>query len=254
MSTDNFKWPSDLVAEFCEYAGMRIGKSQDIKQQIRLLMEDFKQSKTIPKKEYEILSFLHDNGLVIGRPIFRDIFIYNGYGFNSSEMLKLNIKIHSVMRNGDMNVFTIGDITNYGRISGFHIEIGLMIVEFEGNSRQCYLNLLHKVEDKVPVFKTFDGVDVFYNDTIYLLSIGNWLITHVSCHGKPFEGVVGHFKYFSTKEAAMKYIEENKPLLSVNDVMDFFRKHYEATKEYNPSHGTIRDGMVYLAKQKQNTK
>lgn len=41
-------------------------------------------------------------------------------------------------------VFTVGDITNHGRITGFHIEAGIMVAEFGNNNRHCDLKLLSK--------------------------------------------------------------------------------------------------------------
>lgn len=44
-----FQWNDKLAKELCEYVGMRVGKNRDIRQQVELLTEDFKQSKV--KKE-----------------------------------------------------------------------------------------------------------------------------------------------------------------------------------------------------------
>lgn len=41
VSKDVF-WTDENVKRFCEYVGLRVGKNDDIRQQITLLMEDFK--------------------------------------------------------------------------------------------------------------------------------------------------------------------------------------------------------------------
>lgn len=42
-STDNnFQWDDNLVKEFTEYVGLRVGKNHDIREQINYLCEDFK--------------------------------------------------------------------------------------------------------------------------------------------------------------------------------------------------------------------
>lgn len=42
--SNEFVWTDELAQEFCEYVGLRVGKKEDIRQQIKLLQGDFKAS------------------------------------------------------------------------------------------------------------------------------------------------------------------------------------------------------------------
>ncbi len=51
MSESKFEWNDETSMEFCEYVGLRIGKNEDIRQQVKLLQADFKKLKEVKPKE-----------------------------------------------------------------------------------------------------------------------------------------------------------------------------------------------------------
>lgn len=134
--------------------------------------------------------------------------------------------IHSVKRCSDGEVFTVGD-----RIMCYENEdFVLRAVEITGNKMLCISTLsetpLSEIkhvpkEERKPLFKTSDGVDVFEGDTCYYvgvksLNIDTW--EHI-----PAQVQKGHFTdyiYFSTKQMAKDYILHKKPVLCYDDVID----------------------------------
>ena len=75
-------------------------------------------------------------------------------------------------------------------------------------------------EIKEPLFITEDGVEIFEGDIYWLATLNGVfgelpLISHKNIDLKAFKKEV---KYFSTKESAEKYIEQNKPRFSVKDI------------------------------------
>lgn len=120
-------------------------------------------------------------------------------------------------------IFTIGDKTNNGTISKFELDSNGIRVFFEEKPKNYHvsLNSLLKVQQKL--FTTEDGVDIFEGDKIYSVNRTNFqhydnnrTVTHNFCRSSVY-------KYFSTKEAAQKYINENKPLLITEDGKEIFK-------------------------------
>lgn len=140
-SGDNFTWTADLVKEFCEYAGLRIGKSADIREQLNYLMEDFKKAHPSSRegKDWEIVSFkgilpTNDGLFSLGDG---GMYYWGRWGIGPSglrlESMLKNVNkyhtIHSVRRISDNTTWTVGDVLNkWGKIDGFKIQSGKWIL------------------------------------------------------------------------------------------------------------------------------
>lgn len=100
-----------------------------------------------------------------------------------------------------------------------------------------YPEFWEKIEEKQPLFITEDGKEIFEDSDVW------WVRTTFEdktfCDDKPFEyGLFNRdwntrskslrYKWFSTKEAAEKWIEENKPVYSkkqiLNKIEEIYRK------------------------------
>jgi hypothetical protein len=75
-----------------------------------------------------------------------------------------------------------------------------------------------------PLFASEDGIVIYENDKVCLLSTNNWLTTSVVAPVSPFYGAKDEFKYFSTKMAAEQYILAHKPCLTLKEVTDILYK------------------------------
>lgn len=136
-------------------------------------------------------------------------------------------KINSVKRVKDNQVFKVGD------------KIGHTIVKSEA-SKITSINL---IKDKIyfstedcdskkgtalscaikskPLFTTQDGVDIYEGDRYYWVNRKRKYLDVLSCEAssKYFYNDI-NFLHFSTKEAAKKWIYYNKPMLSLNEILD----------------------------------
>ena len=95
-------------------------------------------------------------------------------------------------------------------------------------------------EIKEPLFVTEDGVDVFKYDYFYYVS--KYGICYKG-YARELSATNKEFKYFSTPEAAKKYIDQNKPKFSVKDIEEalLFAKEEK--------HSVIEDeGFIILSK------
>jgi hypothetical protein len=180
------------------------------------------------KKDYEILSF---QGLTSGKLIwtkqknklFSVSCSLNKLGTHSEEyLLQEGLKINSVKRLSDGEVFTVGDKVQTSMIltinSFIIINNELLINPFEIIGTVA-LNKITKA--KQPLFTTEDGVDIFEGDIFYIA------YEHKDLDATPCKANKHHGKLlcktFSTYEKAQEYILMNKPCLSINDLI----KHSE---------------------------
>jgi len=133
-------------------------------------------------------------------------------------------KIHSIKRLSDSEIFTIGDKTYDGKITKFELNNNNSINVFIENVTWIKLDLL--IKSKTPLFKTEDGVDIFEGNNYYFIVLNNnlsvnWQVQKSICDwNNPLKPPLGKIQ-FSTKEKAEEYILMNKPLLSLNDVLEF---------------------------------
>jgi len=148
-----FKWNDKLAMELCEYVGMRVGKDRDIRQQVELLTEDFKESKVkkegqsekhgmyVPKKrsnwviDVEQLWEMFQKGIEQSKSKKEepqwDILAFElksgviatrdkdgyyrtlGYSHAGGTLLWNKERIYSVKRLSDGEVFSVGDVVYY---------------------------------------------------------------------------------------------------------------------------------------------
>lgn len=175
------------------------------------------------EKNYKILSFINVNNKIYqlqkdGR-YFNTELKYNDYQYC------LNIlKIHSVKRLSDGEIFTIGDKTNFGLISNIIINNNNLSFYFEGKSCGYELQILIKLKR---LFTTEDGVDIFEGDFVFQVKKDNYCLQYMSLgnnnisHQFDATKINNHLNLiFSTKEKAEEYILMNKPCLSYNEVLN----------------------------------
>lgn len=175
----------------------------------------------VEEKEYEILELANKDGDKINTKGCSDEFI--------EYILRNNkVNIRSIKRLSDGEVFTIGDrITGqyYGKkepiriIESFVPERGeFMVKQSFGHSR---LSGIKKVKE--PLFKTEDGVDIYYGDRYYFYNSDDLDCT------EPYDDYAenidnrrlwNNYKCFSTKEKAQEYINSKKVLFTTVDGVD----------------------------------
>lgn len=199
----------------------------------------------IKEKEWEILLvliklmyYMDDNG---ERQNYSYTLRPNGYyieerlsdsantKYTLEEMTHLFIyEIKSVRRLSDGEVFTVGDNTSSGVIVSFDINSTIMNVVFGPNMHSICNSGFAKIK-KEPLFTTEDGVEIFEGDTIFSVEHTYYKIDDKiagiykgSNKNHPVEHWYNDDKYFSTKEAAEKYIIMYKPVLSIKDLLKNF--------------------------------
>lgn len=196
----------------------------------------------ITKDNYEILSFIclkckykkTENG---------DYIQSEENWSNGHSVLKLEnlierehtYKIHSVKRLSDGEVFTIGDRVIRGssdgctspckavrNISRIYIKHNALLFDDLDGGINTAFQLLLFLKIKQPLFTTEDGIDIYENDTVYevkksfeIFYYDQWR-SHFGNNGKP----INNNKTFSTREKAKKYILDNRPCLSFNEVIE----------------------------------
>jgi len=182
----------------------------------------------VVEKDYEILSYIGKSTKnVLSAKL--DPFVNN----KLIEWEDKNLDIHSVKRVSDGEVFTIGDFVNGRTISSFSInwmKIGFKVHcddVGKGNINDgCFFELQDLKTTKSPLFTTEDGVDIFESDKIYSIESSlnevDEKIAGIYKHSNtnhPVEHWYKDDKYFSTKEKAEEYILNNKPCLSLKDII-----------------------------------
>lgn len=201
-------------------------------------------------KEWEILSYFGDiekwklkdvlvNKLPNGKWVL-DFRLGHNEPFDENIIPKKLLKIHSVRRTSDGEVFSLGDEVTYKDahylpyiIENFFVKEDKILARSEGNNYCEFVDdsLIKKPKDKEQVlFTTEDGVDIRSGETTWVLSTNNWRSspTRVPENGNPYKGVTGkEFKYFSSYEAVEQYILENKPCLSANDIKWWLEKYFD---------------------------
>jgi hypothetical protein len=195
----------------------------------------------VVEKDYEILSYIDNN----------NIFTVED---NSEILERLNLKIYSIKRLSDNEIFTIGDkitsslfskLTDIDIIKHFYIpdenfcKIWTNIFNINdiifGTNKFWQSNLHHTIKVKQPLFTTEDGVDIFEGDEFYFLQ-KDWL-KYLNNYGKLIasKGTIAELAYkrFSTKEKAEEYILLNKPCLSLKDIEFAISKTNNAEEKRN---------------------
>lgn len=185
----------------------------------------------VEEKDYEILKLkcifsspTHSPGDIINH--VEPIDCQNYYKMKSC------FDIHSIKRLSDGEVFTVGNKVNYignqnyntWEIVNFLISKETITAGSEDNQICEYISDIKHC--KTPLFTTEDGVDVFKGDTCYRISlVDNYLHSKVSVTTarEQILPIPSYFKYFSNKELAQEHIDNNKPMYSKKDMLDFGR-------------------------------
>lgn len=183
----------------------------------------------IIEKEYEILkiSSKKENDAHEERTV-----ITNNFKECDGDDWQKYWNIHSVKRLSDGEIFTIGDKVTLdntemftGKIWKFEVYKDNINVFYAGFD---YITDITKV--KTPLFTTEDGVDIFGKYTLFTVgitlkvnSLDYYKINEVSHLGLSSPNLID-FKWFNLKENAEKYIEQNKPKYSENQITDIIIK------------------------------
>lgn len=194
----------------------------------------------IKEKDYEILAFRYENGNIWKKE--NDLF-KNKVSFTSrSENYLLknkSYKIYSVKRLKDGLIFSAGDFIQYDKnhhsfpkgssmscnIDYFTLHEGKIYVNHHHHgSPESDLN--HLFKDEKPLFTTQDGVEIFEGDKYWYLTT-YLALKEDRCN--QFSGRRPNYKYFSTKEKAEEYKDQNELIYSKKDVRNIIE---ETIKRY----------------------
>lgn len=187
-----------------------------------ITLEQFKKYvlKEKPKKDYEILTVIYKNSLVV--PVINNNveYCHNIVGYtviSLEDALLEGWKIHSIKRLSDDFIITLGDFCKpKNGISG-----KVSVIEFCGNgelrigSDKKYYVGINDIEKSDVLFISEDEVEIREGDECYSVS-GNLILIHVSKATK--RDNILDCKLFSSKEKAEEFIIMNRPCLSINDI------------------------------------
>lgn len=163
-----------------------------------------------------------------------------------SAALKVDfVEIYSVAKS-ENEVFTVGDETQHGKITGFLLgEDGPGIyVSIEGYEtiKWNVMDLL-KAPERKPLFTTEDGVEIYEDGEYWIVDKDLYLENKVTKIHRGTIAIIKRFpenKRFSTREAAEAYIRENKPEFSRKQIREAIEKAGENFR--NVCHkATIKD-------------
>lgn len=189
----------------------------------KYLVENSSDWEEIEDKEYEILTITADERNVLEKPL-ENILPYEGDG-----SLWGYWQIHSVKRLSDNSVFQLGD-----RVKG----IGFPITKIPLNKEGCVVPYLECGNQGVslfyaqkvkPVFFTEDRVEIYEGDEYWFVDSSFNAYWNESIEGQEKFRIN---KYFSTKEAAQEYIDQNKPKYSLNDIKKVFEVSNGVTMDF----------------------
>lgn len=213
-----FEWTDETVKDFFEWL-----PKGDVKfSSAPYLIEVFKQSKTSIPLDYEILEFT--DGIFSYVRNRNNFFTPNNFSHDyghPDEKTMLNtigVKIYSVKRKSDSEIFTIGDEVEYmgivGKIENFVPFENTMLAQGDKEPFQVSIKKLSKI--KPIILTTEDGVEirnletkVYYIDSLFKIRLVD-----------AFEVTSGVFKTFFSEEEAKNYIVINRPCLSVSDIIE----------------------------------
>jgi len=178
----------------------------------------------VVKKEYEILSFKYNRGIVTRNEINRSTYGRGQSKKENSEILNLT-EIYSVRRLSDGKVFTVGDIVKTINSTFKITKIvqddawgGGLFVESRNESK---IPLKHIQPYKQPLFTTEDGVDLYEGDKCYVVDKNTLQKAHYTMAEDTEQGAlyIPHKNiYFSTRLKAILWIEENELKYSEGDI------------------------------------
>ena len=178
----------------------------------------------IVENDYEILSFLTIESTIIN---------YSDLDINDESNSNNNLKIYSIKRLSDNEIFTIGDkikygfgrnYKNFGIIESFYSNLEALVINRGSIESFITATMKEIIKIKQKLFITEDNVKIFENDTFYtvLKSLQDTDITE--CKATLVYTKLDKYLDFSTEEKAKEYIIMNKLCLSINDISTIFKK------------------------------
>lgn len=169
----------------------------------------------VVEKEFEIISYIDDKNNIC-KLKFNEIKWKQEFVLDNLHIFK----IHSIKRLSDSEIFIIGDRFTtininivYTNIKEFYINNSGKLCIRGTNTGQYTLKNSERV--KTPLFQSEDGFDIFEGDEYTIVTNDNFEIKTLTASGNNIYNV----KKFSTKEKAEEYIIENKPCLSLKDIL-----------------------------------
>lgn len=129
-------------------------------------------------------------------------------------------EICSVKRLSDGEIFSVGDKVYNPKCPSQNFIIESFYPDCNKNHMLCgkgHVSIAKIEHCKEPILITEDGVELFEGDCFYFVDkwFGCWNGTVCDSN------IRDKYKYFSTSEAAEKYLNENKPMYSKKEVIDF---------------------------------
>ena len=203
----------------------------------------------VVEKDFEMLSFFFNGGIFKKTGEKQKHYLtgenHNVFRANGKVGLILeepdskyneNFYIYSVKRLSDGEVFTVGDNiknTNFlhlcGKITSLTLRDDTIVVKYNGG-RDLLRHISH---NKQPKFKSEDGVNLNYDDDCYIVHkpLDNKTTLTYSKFRKELLPIPSYRLIFSSKEAAEKYIDLNKPAYSKAQLLLWLINPKEAIKE-----------------------
>lgn len=144
--------------------------------------------------------------------------------------------IYSVKRLSDGEIFTVGDSVQYyvpsywdkestSNIIGFDIyDSKSLLIKTTISSKWAFLSDTIRKKVKQPIFTTSDGVEIFEGDTYSCVKINDVTSVIHNCATNSSSGQNPQYIYFSTKEKAERYINQNKKIYSKQDLINMLSK------------------------------
>ena len=210
------------------------------------MLEDSCDWEKVIHKDYEILSFRANTGLLRIKDS-NGIFQANGDAKreNTTEQYLLNEggwDIYSVKRLSDGEVFSIGDKIYFRGLYGNNSEHKYDTIRGFDLKQDANLGILYhnglvglnKIEKyREAILTTEDGINIFQGDSYYYVNKNNLHIDFVVSADKKFDSKKEDMLDFKHKENAEEYILMNKPILSLNNLLSVWcnNKDFDVYKE-----------------------
>lgn len=188
----------------------------------------------VKEQEFEILEFTAQvTGL---KHVLREDGKYNPNGLSKETLLEhsvLPLQITKIKRLFDDEDFSIGDRVTYNYkanyaswiIDNFLLRSDGKILARSNNNYICEIISEIKKAPEV-LFVTEDGIEIFEGDSYFRVRLDTLEILKSN---ENWVSSLKLIKYFSTKEAAEKYIDENKPKYSKKEIKEALSKVYLST-------------------------
>lgn len=207
-------WTPEL---WCEFLNSNPGLPPTFQNEVNL----FKSSK-FPKKEWEIVAYIFKplSGKISRPPVIGPD---SKYWKEAQDDDGEDYGIHSVRRLSDGEIFSVGD-----RIEGRYAPISKIVIKdnitgsvgLECGHETSFTALQIAKKLPQPILTTVDGVEMRENEECWIVDKHYNLLPEPEKINEFKRNYFSNCFIFSTREAAEKYILENKPLLSLNDVKD----------------------------------